>query len=134
MQKRSGKMAMSCSTNAAAKKARTPTPHQPKVPVLQRAHGDLRDEQLESFMVAIVNSSRFTRYGCDEALQYTEKCGHEETYEQRTLRLPVRRGCGYSSLQLYAHVQDARVRGSYSHFSPYILKNILFTFFSIHHL
>ena len=50
--------------------------------------GDLCDGQLESFMAAIVNSCRFRRYGCDEALQYTEKRGHEETCEHAPFDSP----------------------------------------------
>ena len=124
---------MSCSTGAAAKKVRTPTPYQPCW-CCSESIGDLCDGQLESFMAAIVNSCRFTRYGCDEALQYTEKRGHEETCEHAPFDSPFGAVAAILSLQLSAHVQDVHMRGSYSHFSPYILEIILFTFFYIHHL
>ena len=134
MQKRSGKKVMGCSTDAAAKKARTTTPHQLEVLVLQQAHW--RPPQWPT---------RELHGGNGDPLPVHEirlRRGppvHQEAWARggqraRALRLPVRRSCGYSGLQLYAHVQDAHVRGSYSHFSPYILENILFTFFSIHHL
>jgi len=99
MQKRSGKKAMGFSTDATAKKARTPTRHQPEVLVLQRAHW--RPPQRPAGEL----------HGGDG---------------------PIRRSCGYSELQIYAHVQDAHAGRSYSHL--YIFENILFTFFSIHHL
>jgi len=135
MQKRSGKKAMSCSTNAAAKKARTPMPHQPKVPVLQRAHGNLRDEQLESFMAAIVNSCRFMRYGYDETLQYTKKRGHEETCEHTPFDSPfgavaATQACKSTSrthtcgdlIHIFLHIS---LRLSYSHFSTSIIYKLI---------
>ena len=125
---------MSCSTGAAAKKVRTPTPYQPCW-CCSESIGDLCDGQLESFMAAIVNSCRFMRYGYDETLQYTKKRGHEETCEHTPFDSPfgavaATQACNSTSrthtcgdlIHIFLHIS---LRLSYSHFSPFIIYKLI---------
>ncbi|KAG2548441.1 hypothetical protein PVAP13_9KG186255 [Panicum virgatum] len=99
--------------------------------------GDLRNGQLESFMAAMVTPCRFTRYGCDEALRYTNKHGHGEASAHAPFDYPfgaavATRACNSMPMSrtrthgdlihIFLHIS---LRISYSHFSPFIIYKLI---------
>ena len=131
---------MGCSTDAAAKKARTTTPHQLEVLVLQRAHWrppQRPTRELHGGDGVMVTPCRFTKYGCDEALQYTKKHGHGEASAHAPFDCPfgaavATRACNSmpmsrtrtrgDPIHIFLHIS---LRISYSHFSPFIINKLI---------
>ena len=50
--------------------------------------GDIRCQPLEKLLAASTTSSRFKRYGCHEAVWYTDKLSHEESWPARRTTAP----------------------------------------------
>ncbi|KAJ1282833.1 hypothetical protein BS78_03G082100 [Paspalum vaginatum] len=66
--------------------------------------GDIRNRQLETLLEAMITTCKFARYGCGEAVKYTDKRGHEETCAHAPCECTFD-GCGFRDLDLYDHVR-----------------------------